>query len=102
MGSDLVLSICHICAGLYKVLWVTSRYNVTPKMLNKSVKVMNSDQKWPIYNSCSWSPPPPIPYHTHPPTYAHRTYLCLFSVSERASVARVLTNHPKGYVENVV
>ena len=44
-GSDFVLSVCNTCAGLYKVLWVTSRYDITPKMLKKSVKVTDSDQK---------------------------------------------------------
>ena len=39
MGSDLVLSVCHPCAGQYEMLWVTSRYTITPKMLIKSVKV---------------------------------------------------------------
>ena len=39
MGSDLVLNVCNTCAGFYKVLWVTSEYNITPKMLNKSIKV---------------------------------------------------------------
>ena len=43
MGSDLVLSVCNTCAGLYKVLCVASRYNITPKMLKKSVKVTDSD-----------------------------------------------------------
>ena len=28
MGSDLLLSAGNTCAGLYKVLWVTSRYNI--------------------------------------------------------------------------
>ena len=45
MGSDLVLSVCNTCAGLHKVLWVTSRYDITPKMLKKPVKVTYSDQK---------------------------------------------------------
>ena len=49
MGSDLVLSVCNTCAGQYKVLRVTSRYNITPKMLKKSVKVTDSDQKWPLW-----------------------------------------------------
>ena len=48
MGSDLLLSAGNTCAGLYKVLWVTSRYNITPKMLKKSVKVTDSNQKWPF------------------------------------------------------
>ena len=45
MGSDLFLIICNTCAGLYKVLWVASRYNITPKMLKKFVKVTDSDRK---------------------------------------------------------
>ena len=49
MGSDLVLSVCHTCARLYKVLWVTSRYNITPKMLKKSIKVTDSDLKRPFW-----------------------------------------------------
>ena len=48
MGSDLILSVCNTCAGLYKMLWVTSRYNITPKTLKKSVKVTDFDQKWPL------------------------------------------------------
>ena len=48
MGPDLVLSVCNTCAGLYKVLWVTSRYNITLEMLKMSVKVTDSDQKWPF------------------------------------------------------
>ena len=48
MGSDLVLSVCKTFADLYTVFWVTSRYNITPKMLKKSVKVTDSDQKWPL------------------------------------------------------
>ena len=39
MGSDFVLSVCNTCAGIYKVLRMTSRYNITPKMIKKSVKV---------------------------------------------------------------
>ena len=42
MGSDLVLSVCNTCADQYTVLWITSRYNVTPKMLRTSVKVTDS------------------------------------------------------------
>ena len=46
MGSDLVLSVCNTFADLYTVLRVASRYNITPKMLKKYVKVTNSDQIW--------------------------------------------------------
>ena len=49
MGSDLVLSICYTFADQYTVLCVTSRYNITPKMLKKSVKVTDSDQIWPFW-----------------------------------------------------
>ena len=49
MGSDLVLSICNTFADLYTVLSVTSRYNITPKMLKKSVNVTDFDQKWPCW-----------------------------------------------------
>ena len=49
MGSDVFLSICNTCAGQYKVLWVSSRYNITPKTLKKPVKVTDSDQKWPCW-----------------------------------------------------
>ena len=49
MGSDLVLSVCNTCAGQYKVRWVTSRYNITPKMLKRSVNVTDSNQKWPCW-----------------------------------------------------
>ena len=48
MGSDLVLSICNTYVGLYKVLWETSTYNITPNMLKKSVKVTHSDKMWPF------------------------------------------------------
>ena len=48
MGSDLVLSVRNTCASLYKVLWVTSRYNITPEAVKKSVKVTDTDQKWPF------------------------------------------------------
>ena len=45
MGSDLVLSVCNTCAGLYKVLWETSIYNIIPpKMIKKSVKVTESSR----------------------------------------------------------
>ena len=49
MGSDLVLSVCNTCAGQNKVLWVTSRYNIPPKMLKKSVKVTDSGQISPLW-----------------------------------------------------
>ena len=49
MGSYLVLSVCNPCAGLYKALWETSRYNITPKMLKKSVKVTDFGQIWPFW-----------------------------------------------------
>ena len=49
MGSDLVLSVRNTCASLYKVLWVARRYNITPKTLNKSVNVTDSDKKWPLW-----------------------------------------------------
>ena len=48
-GSDFVLSVCNTCAGLYKVLWVTTTYNITPKTLEKSVKVTDSDQIWALW-----------------------------------------------------
>ena len=48
MGSDLVLSVCNTCVGLNEVLCVTITNNVTPKTLNKSVKVTDSGQKWPF------------------------------------------------------
>ena len=48
MGSDLVLGDCNTCAGLYKVIWVTSRYNITPRMLKTSVKVTDFGQKLPF------------------------------------------------------
>ena len=49
MGPDLVLSVCNTCAGLYQVLWVISRYNITAKILRKSVKVTDSGQIWPFW-----------------------------------------------------
>ena len=49
MGSDLVLSVCNTSAGLDKVILVTSRYNITPGALNKSVNVTDSNQKWPFW-----------------------------------------------------
>ena len=44
MVSDFVLSVCNTCAGLLNLLWVTSRYNTTLQMLNKSTNVTDSDQ----------------------------------------------------------
>ena len=44
MGSDLVLSVCNTCSGQYIVLQIPSAYNITPKTLKKSVKVIDSDR----------------------------------------------------------
>ena len=49
MGSDLVLSVCNTSAGQYKVFWETSIYNITPKMIKKSVKVTDSGQILPLW-----------------------------------------------------
>ena len=49
MGSELLLSVCNTFASLFKVLWVTSRYNITPKMLKTSVKVTDSGQIWTLW-----------------------------------------------------
>ena len=65
MGSDLVLNVCNTCAGLYKVLWVTSRYNFTPEAVKKSVKVTDSEQKWPFWRGFG-------PYSTSRTSYGVR------------------------------
>ena len=38
MGLDLVLSVYNTFADLYTVLWATSKYNITPKILKQTVK----------------------------------------------------------------
>ena len=49
MGSDLVLSDCNSFARVFKVLCESMTYNIIHGMLEMSVKVTESGQKWPFW-----------------------------------------------------